>query len=69
MGDLCCSLLVTIVSRVVVSFFSGTNEERGHRFNSFRGQLVVIQRKSLCHITALPSCKFMHFSPIQIMNG
>lgn len=48
MVDLCCSLLVTIVSGLV-SFF-GANEEGGQRFNSFKGQLVVIQRKGLCHI-------------------
>lgn len=58
--DLCCSLLVTIVSGLV-SFF-GANEEGGQRFNSFKGQLVVIQRKGLCHIGGPPSCKFMHFS-------
>lgn len=64
MVDLCCSLLVTIVSGLV-SFF-GANEEGGHRFNSFRGQLVVIQRKGLCHIAGPPSCKFMHFfSPMR----
>lgn len=62
MVDLCCSLLVTIVSGLVSFFFFGANEEGGHRFNSFRGQLVVIQRKGLCHIAGPPSCKFMHFS-------
>lgn len=50
MVDLCCSMLVTIVSGLV-SFF-GANEEGGHRFNSFRGQLAVIQEKAFAILLA-----------------